>query len=65
LHLLQVTLTHSTRNHPNRDIVQLCLLWLCYDFQAEGEPLNQFTFKVFFITGMSFFSIHESGLVMK
>jgi hypothetical protein len=54
VHLLHVTLTPSTSLHPNRAIVQLCLLWLCSDFQVEGEPLNQFMFKVLFITGMSF-----------
>jgi hypothetical protein len=65
MHLLYVTLTPSNGYYPNRAIVQLCLLWLCSDFQVEGEPLNQFVFKVLLVTCMYFFSIHESALVMK
>jgi len=55
MNLLHVTLNPSTDHQPNRAIVQLCFLWLCFNFQAEGEPFNQFAFKVLLITGMSFF----------
>jgi hypothetical protein len=44
MHLLHVTLTLSTGRHPNHAIVQPFLLWLGFDFQAEGELLSQFTF---------------------
>jgi hypothetical protein len=56
VHLLHVTLTLSTGRHPSRAIVQLCLLWLGSDFQAEEEPLKPtHIFKVLLVTGMSFF----------
>jgi hypothetical protein len=55
VHLLHATLNPSTGCHPNRAIIQVCFLWLCSDFQAEGEPLNQFAFKVILIIGMYFF----------
>jgi len=44
VNLLHNTLTFSAGHHPSQDIVQLCFLWLGFDFQAEGEPLSQFTF---------------------
>jgi hypothetical protein len=65
VHLLHVTLTPSTGRHPSRAIVQLCLLWLGSDFQAEEEPLDQLAFLRCSWLQVCLFSIHESALVMK
>jgi hypothetical protein len=66
VHLLHVTPTPSTGRHPSRAIVQLSfvVVRLLTFKQRENRSANS-RFKVFLITGMFFFSIHESALVMK
>jgi hypothetical protein len=65
VHLLHVTLTLSTGHHPSRAIVQLCLLWLSSEFQAEEEPLGQLPFLRCSWLQICLFAIHEFALVMK
>jgi hypothetical protein len=46
MHLLHITFTPSIGCHPSWAIVHPCVLWLCFDFLAEGNHSANSRFKV-------------------